>query len=188
MLTVQDPVASPGGSIADGGETTTGNNVDAYLDRNGDDAPDAAALDAGGRPVGNPDGDGRNRDFLGSAPRNFVYAPAPVGGDPDAGYDPGSVPSQRGAVTQLFYVANFFHDRMYGLGFDETAGNYQTDNFGRGGTGSDPVLAEAQQGADFFGANNANFSPPPTARPASCGCSCGPAPFPRVTAISTPRS
>jgi len=161
MLSVQDPVASPDGWIADGGETTTGNNVDAYLDRDGDDLPDASALDAGGRPVGNPDADGRNRDFLGSLPRNYEYLPAPVGGDPDAGYDPGSVPYQRGAVAQLFYVANFFHDRTYALGFDEAAGNYQTDNFGRGGAGSDPVLAEAQQGADLFSANNANFSPAP---------------------------
>jgi len=165
MLAAQDPVASPDGWIPDGGETTTGNNVDAYLDRDGSDTPDTLALDDNGRPVGNPDTDGRNRDFLGSAPRDFSYAPAPVGGDPDTGDDPGLAAYQRGVVTHLFYVTNFFHDRMHGLGFDEAAGNYQTDNFGRGGAGADPVLAEAQQGADLFSANNANFSPPPDGAP-----------------------
>src|SRR5262249_40350089 len=38
------------------------------------------------------------------------------------------------------------------------AGNFQTNNFGLGGRGGDPVLAEAQDGS---GTNNANFSTPP---------------------------
>jgi len=61
------------------------------------------------------------------------------------------------SVTQLFYWTNFAHDRLYDLGFTEAAGNFQTDNFGKGGAGNDPVNAEAQDGS---GTNNANFSTP----------------------------
>ncbi|HYF36078.1 MAG TPA: M36 family metallopeptidase, partial [Prosthecobacter sp.] len=61
------------------------------------------------------------------------------------------------SVTQLFYWTNYAHDRLYELGFTEAAGNFQADNFGRGGLGNDPVNAEAQDGS---GTNNANFSTP----------------------------
>jgi hypothetical protein len=165
MLAVQDANASPNGWIPDGGTTTTGNNVDAYLDRNGDDAPDAGTLDNNGRPIGNPDAQGRNRDFLGSAPRDFSFTPAPMAGNPDAGDDPSLARFQRASVANLFYLTNFFHDRLHALGFDEAAGNFQTNNFGRGGAGGDPVMAEAQQGADALSANNANFSPAPDGNP-----------------------
>ncbi len=161
MSSVQDDEASPDGWIADGDSTTTGNNVDAYLDRDGDDFDDAGSLDLDGRPTGNVDGAGNARDFLGSG---FSYTPAPLGADPDDGDDPsGSDDFQRGAVTQLFYATNYYHDRLYQLGFDEGAGNFQNDNFGRGGAGGDRVLAEAQQGAGAADPsfNNANFSTPP---------------------------
>jgi subtilisin-like proprotein convertase family protein len=161
MLTVQDATASPDGWIPDGGSTTTGNNVDAYLDRvQGGNAnqPDTGALDNNGRPVGNPDVNTNNRDFLGSSPRDFTFSPPPVAGNPDAGDSPLNNPYQRGAVTQLFYITNWYHDQLYNLGFDEAAGNFQQDNFGRGGTANDRVLAEAQDGS---GNNNANFSTPP---------------------------
>lgn len=52
-------------------------------------------------------------------------------------------------VTQLFYYTNVMHDWAYGYGFDEPSGNFQVDNFGRGGSGGDPVLAEAQDGWDL---------------------------------------
>ncbi|HEV8336613.1 MAG TPA: M36 family metallopeptidase [Candidatus Polarisedimenticolia bacterium] len=165
MTLRRDLTASPEGWIPDGGATTTGNNVDAYLDRNGDDLPDAPALDAGGRPLGNPDAAGRNRDFLGSSPRSFAFTPPPLAGDPNAGDDPSTPGFQRGVVTHLFYLANFFHDRLHRLGFDEASGNFQSDNFGRGGTAGDPILAEAQQGADAGSANNANFSVGPDGLP-----------------------
>ena len=60
------------------------------------------------------------------------------------------------AVVQLFYWCNWMHDRLYELGFTEAAGNFQKDNFGRGGVGNDAVLADAQDGS---GVNNANFTP-----------------------------
>jgi uncharacterized repeat protein (TIGR01451 family) len=158
MLTVQDSTASPNGWIPDGGTTTTGNNVDAYLDTIPDNTPDSGLLDSNGRPVGNPDANTLNRDFLGSTPRDFTFTPAPSGGNPNLGDPPTNANYRRGVVTQLFYIANWYHDQLYNLGFDEAAGNFQTNNFARGGSGNDPVLAEAQDG---LGTNNANFSTPP---------------------------
>jgi hypothetical protein len=61
------------------------------------------------------------------------------------------------AITQLFDNDNFFHDWYYDSGFDELSGNGQTDNYGRGGLGGDPIRAEAQ---DYGGTNNANMSTP----------------------------
>jgi uncharacterized repeat protein (TIGR01451 family) len=158
MSAAQNLTFSPNGWIPDGGTTTTGNNVDAYLDTDADDAPDTGALDDNGRPVGNPDVSSNNRDFFGSTPRDFDYNPAPLGGNPDAGDAPTTAASQRGAVTNLFYLANWYHDQLYGYGFDEAAGNFQTTNFSGQGAGGDPVLAEAQDGS---GTDNSNFSTPP---------------------------
>ena len=52
-------------------------------------------------------------------------------------------------ISQLFYYTNDIHDWLYGFGFDEASGNFQIDNFGRGGMGNDPVKAEAQDGWEF---------------------------------------
>ena len=60
------------------------------------------------------------------------------------------------ATVQLFYWCNFVHDRLHELGFDEASGNFQKDNFGRGGVGNDAIQADAQDGS---GVNNANFTP-----------------------------
>jgi uncharacterized repeat protein (TIGR01451 family) len=167
MLTAQDIIASPNGWIPDGATTTTGNNVDAYVDRVGGtgeaNVPDIGTIDNNGRPVGNPDGNSNNRDFLGAAPRDYTYLPAPQAGNPEAGTTPtgtgvDQVNFRRGVVTQLFYITNWYHDQLYNLGFDEAAGNFQTTNFSGMGNGGDPVLAEAQ---DNTGTNNANFATPP---------------------------
>jgi subtilisin-like proprotein convertase family protein len=164
MLTVQDLAASPNGWITDGGTTTTGNNVDAYLDRISDNSPDSGALDNNGRPVGNPDAASRNRDFLGTTPRDFTLMPPPQSGNPESGQtatgsaNPARNAFRRGAVAHLFYVVNWYHDRLHALGFDEAAGNFQTINFGGQGSSGDPVLAEAEDGGSV---NNANFATPP---------------------------
>lgn len=62
------------------------------------------------------------------------------------------------ATTNLFYMNNILHDVLYQYGFDEASGNFQENNYGNGGAGSDSVNAEAQDG---FGTNNANFATPP---------------------------
>ena len=94
--------------------------------------------------MGNPDGNGNNRDFLGAAPRDFTTRPAPLGGNPNAGDDPTGdgapeVAFRRGAVTQLFYLTNWYHDKLFHLGFDEAAGNFQQTNFSGMGPGDDRV-------------------------------------------------
>jgi len=62
------------------------------------------------------------------------------------------------SIVNLFYWNNIIHDVMYQYGFDEASGNFQENNYGRGGAGSDSVSADAQDGS---GTNNANFGTPP---------------------------
>lgn len=66
--------------------------------------------------------------------------------------------SEDAAITNLFYWSNVIHDVLYLYGLDESSGNFQVNNYGNGGLGTDPVLAEAQ---DSSGACNANFGTPP---------------------------
>ena len=183
MHTAYDPIASPNGWINDcpGGvctanETQTlGNNVVACLDRTGGananicDTDANSALDGNGRPTGNTDANSRDRDFLGTTPRDFVtgFLPPPQGGNPEAGQSatnavvatsPAENSFRRGIVTSLFYVTNWYHDQLYKLGFDEASANFQQTNFSGMGVGNDRVAADAQDGS---GTNNANFSTPP---------------------------
>lgn len=61
------------------------------------------------------------------------------------------------SVVGMFFHVNWLHDRWYEAGFDEASGNAQKENFGRGGIGGDPILAE---GNDSSGTDNANMSTP----------------------------
>jgi uncharacterized repeat protein (TIGR01451 family) len=67
------------------------------------------------------------------------------------------VQNQSFNTTNLFYWNNLVHDITYQYGFDEPAGNFQSNNLGRGGAGNDFVYADAQDGS---GDNNANFATP----------------------------
>lgn len=127
--------ASPSGWINDNGNETLGNNVDAHTDRNNDNLADLP------RPQGSP-------------ARTFDFAMDVSTQDPMS-YSPA-------AVVQLFYLCNWMHDKLYDLGFTESAGNFQSNNFGRGGLSADAVQADAQDGGGF---NNANFSTPPDGSP-----------------------
>ncbi|KAI8913275.1 Fungalysin metallopeptidase-domain-containing protein [Gorgonomyces haynaldii] len=62
------------------------------------------------------------------------------------------------AAVNLFYLINKMHDITYHFGFTEAAGNFQNDNFGKGGSQGDSVKGNAQSSA---GTNNANFGTPP---------------------------
>jgi subtilisin-like proprotein convertase family protein len=128
------------GWLPDGVNTTTGNNVDAGMD-----LVSPNGIDPDGRPIGSPD-----RIF------DFIYNPGP--GIPPPGDAPTLAAFRAGEVVNMFFWANRYHDRLYQLGFTEAAGNFQQDNFGRGGLGNDRILAEGQ---DFSGTNNANFGTPP---------------------------
>ncbi|MEO8126802.1 MAG: M36 family metallopeptidase [Bryobacteraceae bacterium] len=50
------------------------------------------------------------------------------------------------ATTNLFYWVNRAHDLHYAAGFDEQAGNFQQQNFGRGGLEGDPMYAYSHFG------------------------------------------
>ncbi|KAH6585732.1 hypothetical protein BASA50_001067 [Batrachochytrium salamandrivorans] len=43
------------------------------------------------------------------------------------------------AAVNLFYITNVMHDISYQFGFTEIAGNFQNNNFGKGGEGGDAV-------------------------------------------------
>ncbi|KAG9303280.1 hypothetical protein G9A89_013606 [Geosiphon pyriformis] len=62
------------------------------------------------------------------------------------------------SVTNLFYINNMIHDLFYRYGFNEIAGNFQQNNYGKGGKDKDAVIANAQDGSGY---NNANFATPP---------------------------
>ena len=113
---------------------TRGNNVVAQEDQNGDDS-------VGARAKGTRWGNNLSFDFT----PNFDAPP----------YD--SV-NQAAAITNLFYWNNIMHDLSYQYGFDEVSGNFQRNNLGRGGEGTDYVFADAQDGAGF---DNANFGTKP---------------------------
>lgn len=104
---------------------------------------------------------------------NNVYASEDKDNNNIAGYSPDGGPnlafdypydmlgSNKGnlnaAITNLFVWNNFMHDVMYHYGFDEESGNFQFNNYGRGGKGNDAVNADAQDGS---GTGNANFATP----------------------------
>lgn len=125
------------GWITDPFDITDGNNVESGID------------------VLTPDGIDPGSQAQGSPYRVFTSAWNPPPGGPDAPSDP---EARRGAVIQQFYIMNRYHDELYRLGFTESARNFQTNNFGRGGLGGDRVTAEGQ---DIASTNNANFSTPP---------------------------
>jgi hypothetical protein len=66
------------------------------------------------------------------------------------------------SITNLFYMNNIMHDVWYQYGFDEKNGNFQSNNYGKGGAELDFVFADAQDGSltDPQSINNANFSTP----------------------------
>lgn len=133
-MTPADLTASPFGwhdtdGVAGAEFTVTkGNNVDAYED--------------GNNPGYQPDG-GATLDFTGY-PFSQIYS--------------GANQYEDAAITNLFYWNNIIHDVMYQYGFDAASGNFQENNYGNGGAGSDSVNAEAQDGS---GTCNANFGTPP---------------------------
>ena len=109
--------------------TMRGNNAHAYIDSDANNTPPNTEPDCGLT---------LDCDFpidLTQAPSNYEAA----------------------AVANLFYWNNYIHDVQYQYGFTEGAGNFQANNYGRGGEQGDYVRAEAQDGAGF---NNANFATP----------------------------
>lgn len=119
--------ASPEGWLPGWSTETLNNNVDSHTDRNSDNIQD----------LPRPQCD-TNRVF--DFPLNLATHPTN---------------SSAASVVQLFYWCNWMHDRLYELGFNEASGNFQSDNYGRGGIGGDALQADGQDGGGF---NNANMT------------------------------
>lgn len=132
-----DPAVSVGGWIAPGVTTTTGNNVSAFVDLDGD---------------GNPDPDEQppatTEDVNGTPTRTFNF-PA----DFDAA--PETSANRRAATVNTFVIANWWHDRMAELGFTEGAGNFQEENSTGTGADGDPIRVRLHVGTD-----NSSFGTP----------------------------
>ena len=143
-----DPTASPfGWHDVDGVEgpefnITRGNNVHAYLDVNDDNSPDSESDVNGGE------------ELIFDFPWTDLENPEN---------------SEAAAVTNLFFMNNYIHDFTYAYGFDESAGNFQANNYSGEGIGNDYVRAEAQDGRSIHyddpvneadHVNNANFATP----------------------------
>lgn len=64
------------------------------------------------------------------------------------------------STTNLFYMNNMMHDIWYQYGFTEAAGNFQVNNYGNGGVGSDEVMAFGQTGELLGEMDNARFGTP----------------------------
>lgn len=138
--------------IAPGSVETVGNNADAYLDLFGlTDAQGNPTTDDGLSPVA-PPADPPTGDFRAQATGADQFLHSNVPDTVSA-----SAEARQGAIQQLFYNVNFLHDWYYDSGFTELMRNAQTNNFGRGGLGSDNIRAEVQ---DYSGFNNANMSTP----------------------------
>src|SRR5215468_3892700 len=113
------------------------NNTDAHLDR--DSTPNQPDLPR-----------------LMAADGNFSFPH-------DLTMEPTTADNQKVGQVNLFYWVNRYHDILYSFGFNEAAGNFQTNNFNLGGAmGADAILADAQDGS---GMNNANFGTPPDGSP-----------------------
>jgi hypothetical protein len=126
-----DPTASPNGWVGTA-RKTIGNNATVATDLDGNNVVGTTEIQ--------PTADG-NDAF------DFAFSP-----DQDASA------FKEAAVASAFYLVNDWHDRTYALGFTESAGNFQSSNFGKGGAQNDDVQVDAQ---DSAGTNNANFATPP---------------------------
>jgi len=98
---------------------TRGNNADTCLDTDSNNLCDRRATATGDV-----------FDFAFTDAFNLANDPAP---DADA------------ALANAFYWTNIAHDWLYPLGFDEAAGNFQLDNFGRGAAGGDEVRVDIHE-------------------------------------------
>jgi extracellular elastinolytic metalloproteinase len=113
--------------------TTKGNNCIAYADLKS--------------PQGKSPGDVFGKTTA-SGVFNYTYNHSKPASDPQ---------NLQSSLVGMFFHVNWLHDRWYEAGFDEASGNAQQNNYGRGGIGKDPILAE---GNDFSGTDNANMTTP----------------------------
>src|SRR3954452_2730201 len=148
----------PTGLTGVAGPTTFGNNANSYANYSNFLVP----ADQGPRPV-SPTG-------------QFDY-PYEMNWQKTSGatVPPSYVLDLNPAATNLFWQHNRIHDEYYDYGFTETAGNFQMNNFEKGGSGEDAVLGLVHAGAasggapTFTGRDNAYFLEQPDGVPSWSG-------------------
>ena len=137
IQTKGDPIASPSGWLYEPDYTSSdtypllrplsisGNNVRVAADVNGNEdfiddpiAPDWV-------------------DMGGVQTRQYGF-PA------DLSSAPGTSGNRKAGAVNAFFWANWYHDRLFVLGFDEGAGNFQKRNYGSVGLGDDPMVVLVQ--------------------------------------------
>jgi hypothetical protein len=166
VYTVQNPgiggatrtdVTFPAGWVS--GQTTSGNNVNAYQDLTDSDS---AEYQTSTPASPDPNFQRFNYTFSNDWATNGPHTLQPAG---STGY-----PDIDAVITQLFYYNNVMHDYLLGFGFNAGSGNFE---------GSDPVNAEATDGYDdgvkthckdsnnnpIVCTNNANFNTQPDGTP-----------------------
>jgi uncharacterized repeat protein (TIGR01451 family) len=135
-----DPWLPPGAT------ETVGNNVDAFVDIVS--GPNGNVNDGYGPPTTTTPTDLGAQDYRAQLTGAGAFLHTQV---PDVAS--GTAEARQAAIQQLFYNINFLHDWYYDAGFNEAAGNAQTNNFSRGGLGNDNIRGEAQDTSGVFNAN-----------------------------------
>ena len=125
----------PTGLAGVAGPTTFGNNANTYSNYSNFLVP----ADQGPRPV-SPTG-----QFNYSYAQNWQRSNG-------ATVPPSYVGDMEAASTNLFWHHNRIHDEFYELGFTESAGNFQVNNNGGGGSAGDPIIGLVHAGAASGGA------------------------------------
>jgi extracellular elastinolytic metalloproteinase len=148
----------PTGMAGIGGPTTFGNNANTYANYSNFLVP----ADQGPRPV---------------SPTSQFAFPYAMNWQRTSGaaVPPSYVLDLDPAATNLFWQHNRIHDEYYDYGFTETAGNFQLNNFDKGGSGGDAVLGLVHAGAasggapTYTGRDNAYFLELPDGIPSWSG-------------------
>jgi hypothetical protein len=125
-----DPVASPNGWLNGDFGSISGNNVIVAVDLDGD----GEYLDLVAPVI---------EDVGGVATRTFRFPS-------DLSTSIATEANKKAAATNAFFVANWYHDRLFLLGFNEAAGNFQQNNFSGEGEAEDPVVIMVQLTTDSF--------------------------------------
>ncbi|KAH6569246.1 hypothetical protein BASA60_008308 [Batrachochytrium salamandrivorans] len=100
-------------------------------------------------------------EVIDSSPNGWTDGKATEGFDSTK--PPGTVENTATTAVNLFYITNVMHDISYQYDFTESAGNFQKDNFGKGGRGNDAVAVNV-----FYpsaGTDNARFFTPSDGQP-----------------------
>src|SRR3954449_2196547 len=148
----------PTGLAGLGGPTTLGNNANTYANYSNFLVP----ADQGPRPV---------------SPTSQFDFPYEMNWQKSNGatVPPSYALDLNPAATNLFWFHNRIHDEYYDYGFTESAGNFQDNNFDKGGSGGDAVLGLVHAGAasggspTFTGRDNAYFLEQPDGVPSWSG-------------------